>query len=45
MTALRECAKSERKEAFSKLESLRRKGTVVDDNAELASYRYEKYGR
>ncbi len=38
-------AKSERKEAFSKLELLRRKGTVTDDNSELASYREEKYGR
>lgn len=36
---------SERKEAFSKLEQLRRKGTVTDDNAELASYREEKYGK
>lgn len=37
--------KSEREEAFSKLELLRRKGTVADDNAELASYREEKYGK
>ena len=34
---------SERKEAFSKLEQLRKKGTVIDDDAELASYREEKY--
>lgn len=37
--------KSERKEAFEKLEQLRRKGTVADDKAELASYREEKYGK
>lgn len=36
---------SERKEAFARLEGLRRKGTVVDYDAELASYRKEKYGR
>lgn len=30
---------SERKEAFARLEQLRRKGTVTDDDAELASYR------
>lgn len=36
---------SEKKEAFAKLEQLRRKGTVVDYDAELASYREEKYGR
>lgn len=35
---------SERKEAFARLEKLRRKGTVIDYNAELASYREEKYG-
>ena len=35
---------SERKEAFAKLEQLRRKGAVVDYDAELASYREEKYG-
>ena len=33
----------ERKEAFARLEQLRKKGTVVDDAAELASYREEKY--
>lgn len=37
--------KSERQEAFAKLEQLRRKGTVVDYDAELASYREEKYGK
>lgn len=33
---------SERKEAFAKLEQLRKKGTVSDYDAELASYRDEK---
>lgn len=37
--------KSEREEAFVRLEQLRRKGTVVDDDAEIASYREEKYGK
>ena len=36
---------SERKEAFAKLELLRKKGTVTDEDAELASYREEKYGK
>lgn len=36
---------SERKEAFSRLEQLRKKGTVTDYDAELASYRKEKYGK
>ena len=36
---------SERKEAFARLEQLRRKGTVDDYDAELASYREEKYGK
>lgn len=36
---------SERKEAFARLEQLRRKGTVTDDDAELAFYREEKYGK
>ena len=36
---------SERKEAFDRLEQLRRKGTVADDKAEIASYRDEKYGK
>lgn len=35
----------ERKEAFEKLEHLRKKGTVTDDDAELASYREDKYGK
>ena len=35
----------ERKEAFARLEKLRKKGTVIDYDAELASYREEKYGR
>lgn len=33
----------ERKEAFERLEQLRKKGTVIDYDAELASYREEKY--
>lgn len=36
---------SERKEAFARLEQLRKKGTVIDYDAELAFYRDEKYGR
>ncbi len=36
---------SERKEAFARLEQLRKKGTVDDFDAELASYREEKYGK
>ena len=36
---------SERKEAFARLEQLRRKGTVSDDDAELATYREAKYGK
>ena len=36
---------SERKEAFAQLEQLRKKGTIVDEKAELASYREEKYGK
>ncbi|MBD5491214.1 MAG: UDP-N-acetylenolpyruvoylglucosamine reductase [Lachnospiraceae bacterium] len=36
---------SERKEAFARLEQLRRKGTVTDYDAELASYREGKYGK
>ena len=35
----------EREEAFERLEQLRKKGTVTDDKAELASYREEKNGR
>ena len=34
-----------KKEAFARLEQLRKKGTVIDDDVELASYREEKYGR
>lgn len=33
----------ERKEAFARLEQLRRKGTVTNYDAELSSYREEKY--
>jgi len=36
---------SERKEAFERLEQLRRKGNVVNYDAELAEYREEKYGK
>lgn len=36
---------SERKEAFARLEQLRKKGTVTDYDSELASYRDEKYGK
>lgn len=36
---------SERKEAFARLEQLRKKGKVADYDAELASYREEKYGK
>ena len=35
----------ERKEAFARFGQLRKKGTVTDDDAELASYREDKYGR
>ena len=38
-------SQQERKEAFTQLEQLRKKGTVIDDKVELASYREEKYGR
>ncbi|MDE6254245.1 MAG: UDP-N-acetylenolpyruvoylglucosamine reductase [Lachnospiraceae bacterium] len=37
--------KSERKEAFKRLEKLRKKGTITDYDAELASYREQKYGK
>ncbi|MDE5717949.1 MAG: UDP-N-acetylenolpyruvoylglucosamine reductase [Lachnospiraceae bacterium] len=37
--------RSERKEAFARLEQLRRKGTVTDYDMELSSYREEKYGK
>lgn len=36
---------SERKEAFLRLEQLRKKGTIIDYDEELASYRDEKYGK
>ena len=36
---------SERKEAFTRLEQLRKKGTVTDYDTELASYRDGKYGK
>jgi hypothetical protein len=36
---------SEKEEAYEQLEKLRRKGTVDDYDAELASYRDEKYGK
>jgi addiction module RelB/DinJ family antitoxin len=35
---------ADRKEAYLRLEQLRVKGTVTDYDAELASYRDEKYG-
>lgn len=38
-------AQSGRKEAFARLEQLRKKGTATDYDAELASYREEKYGK
>ena len=34
---------SEREGAFERLEQLRKKGTVANSDAELASYRAEKY--
>ena len=36
---------SEMKEAFMRLEQLRKKGTVTDYDTELASYREDKYGK
>lgn len=45
MNGLYNDTNTERKEAFERLEQLRRKGTVIDDDAELASYREEKYGK
>lgn len=36
---------SEKKEAFERLEQLRKKGTVTDYDSELASYREEKYDK
>lgn len=35
---------SEKKRAFEELELLRKKETITDYNAELASYREERYG-
>lgn len=45
INGLHDDKQSERQEAFAKLEQLRKKGTVVDYDAELASYREEKYGK
>lgn len=45
VNGLYEDTKSEKKEAFAKLEKLRRKGTITTDEEELASYREEKYGK
>lgn len=36
---------SQKKDAFARLEQLRKKGTVVDYDAELVSYREKKYGK
>ena len=36
---------SDREDAFAKLEQLRKKGTATDYDAELASYRDDKYGK
>ena len=36
---------SEKREAFSKLESLKKKGTITDYDTELASHRELKYGK
>jgi len=36
--------KSKKEEAFAQLELLRKKGTVTNDDAELAFYRDAKYG-
>lgn len=36
---------SERKEAFERLEKIRKKGTITDYDEELASYKEEKYGK
>ena len=45
MNGLYKYTDSEKKEAFARWEQLRRKGTVTDDDAELASYREKKYGK
>ena len=34
-----------KKDAFLRMEQIRKKGNVQDDDAELASYREEKYGK
>lgn len=34
-----------KKEAFARLEQLRKKGIVTDGDTELTSYRKEKYGK
>lgn len=36
---------SEKKEAFARLEQLRRKGTITDTDVELSFYRDKKYGK
>ncbi|MCI5857749.1 MAG: UDP-N-acetylenolpyruvoylglucosamine reductase [Agathobacter sp.] len=36
---------NEKKNAFAKLEQIRKKGTITDEDAELASYRENKYDR
>ena len=38
-------SQTEKQEAFSKLEHLKKKGTVTDYDKELASYRESKYER
>lgn len=38
-----EIIRGKRKEVFVKLEQLRKKGAIINDKAELASYREEKY--
>ena len=34
-----------KKDAFLRMEQIRKKGNVQDDDAELASYREKKYGK
>lgn len=38
-------ADTEKKNAFARLEQIRKKGTIADEDAELASYRENKYDR
>lgn len=38
-------SQAERKEAYARLEKLRKKGALSDEDAELASYLDEKYGK